>query len=104
MSIWLAAGVAGGSNADSWRQYSVSAAHNRLAPSGVVRFTDAVNTTAAHRQITGYSSLFRVESDVAVLLYDLADPSVNQQHCLKPLGSDVCSSMYSMRVRIVDAK
>lgn len=97
MSVWVAADAAGSS---TWRQYSVTAAHNRLAPAGTVRFTDQVNLTSAHRQITGYSSLIRVEKEVAALLYDVADPRINQQLCLKPLGSDVCSDMYAMRVRV----
>ena len=98
MSVWVAADAAGSS---AWRQYSVTAAHNRLAPARTVRFTDQVNLTSAHRQITGYSSLFRVEKDVAVLLYDVADPRVDQRRCRKPLGSDVCADMYAMRVRVL---
>ena len=98
MSVWVAADAAGSS---TWRQYSVTAAHNRLAPAGTVHFTDQVNLTSAHRQITGYSSLFRVEKDVAVLLYDVADPRVDQRRCRKPLGSDVCADMYAMRVRVL---
>ena len=94
MSLWAAADGTGASG--SWRQYSVSAAHNALAPKGMVRINQAINESSTHRQLTGYSSLIRVAGDTVVLLYDVSNPAAKA--CHKPLGSDVCSEMYSMRV------
>lgn len=62
VDLWVNA--AGDAQPGAWRRTSLSAAHNALAPAPL-RFSPAVNDSAAPRQCTSYTSLLELDGGAA---------------------------------------
>ena len=75
ITLWVSAD---GTGTGTWAEYSLTAAHNRLAADPATKYTAHVNDTdLATKETSSYTSLLRVGATTALVLYDKrAGPSI----------------------------